>query len=137
MVDGFMAVSPLSIDIHHHLPRTRPAISSPALATASERPISQVIRASLVTQVASQALPGRQTFRHGGAGTLSMPASVTHVQDEGRHRGRQIHALGQAAGRDDAAIAVLAQTLARVWLPTVSTAPAQRPAPGACPEPRG
>jgi hypothetical protein len=46
-----------------------------------------------------------------GAITLSMPASVTPRRMKAHHRARQVHALGQAAGRHDAAVAGLRQRI--------------------------
>src|ERR1700722_19349501 len=65
-------------------------------------------RELLAVEVERQPPPGLQATR-GGAMDAVDPEKRDAAQDEGRDRGWQVHALGEAAGRDRAAIAGLRQ----------------------------
>ena len=107
-------------------PRTLPARMCGASSGTAYPERVCAIAASLAVQVLRQPCPGllaQRLGRHHAVDARERDAA----QDEGRHAGRQVHALRQAAGGDRAAVFGAARrALARVWLPTESTAPAQR-----------
>ena len=88
-------------------PRTPPASSAPALAIASSSGTSSVMRSSAPAsrsraRRSPRFLAQRERRHH------AVDAGERHAaQDERHHRRRQVEALGEAAGGDDAAVARL------------------------------